>query len=161
MATHSSILAWRIPWTEEPGGLQSVESQRVGRNCARSRTYWESCPQNPDSGSRSSHAWHCQSVSSAVARLCLISTSPPGERSLPQPSAPLSQLALSPQSAGFPSCSLFLPLRFCSSIKSWPWSSLQGQLTALCSLAVLNVHRTCMAEPQSSLISVVHLICTL
>ena len=30
MATHSSILAWRIPWTEEPGGLQSMESQRVG-----------------------------------------------------------------------------------------------------------------------------------
>ena len=30
MATHSSILAWRIPWTEEPGGLRSVGSQRVG-----------------------------------------------------------------------------------------------------------------------------------
>ena len=29
MATHSSFLAWRIPWTEEPGGLQSMESQRV------------------------------------------------------------------------------------------------------------------------------------
>ena len=29
MATHSSILAWRIPWTEEPGGLQSIKSQRV------------------------------------------------------------------------------------------------------------------------------------
>ena len=29
MATHSSILAWRIPWTEESGGLQSIESQRV------------------------------------------------------------------------------------------------------------------------------------
>ena len=29
MATHSSILAWRIPWTEEPGGLQSMGSQRV------------------------------------------------------------------------------------------------------------------------------------
>ena len=29
MAAHSNILAWRIPWTEEPGGLQSVESQRV------------------------------------------------------------------------------------------------------------------------------------
>ena len=28
-ATHSSILAWRIPWTEEPGELQSMESQRV------------------------------------------------------------------------------------------------------------------------------------
>ena len=32
MATHSSILAWRIPWTEEPGGLQSMGSQRVGQN---------------------------------------------------------------------------------------------------------------------------------
>ena len=31
MATHSSILAWRIPGTEEPGGLQSVASQRVRR----------------------------------------------------------------------------------------------------------------------------------
>ena len=29
-AAHSSILAWRIPWTEEPGGLQSMRSQRVG-----------------------------------------------------------------------------------------------------------------------------------
>ena len=29
MATHSSILAWKIPWTEEPGGLQSIGSQRV------------------------------------------------------------------------------------------------------------------------------------
>ena len=33
MATHSSILAWRIPWTEEPCGLQSMRSQRVGCNC--------------------------------------------------------------------------------------------------------------------------------
>ena len=32
MATYSSILAWRIPWTEEPGGLQSVGSQRVGHD---------------------------------------------------------------------------------------------------------------------------------
>ena len=32
MATHSSILAWRIPWTEEPGRLQSLGSQRVGHN---------------------------------------------------------------------------------------------------------------------------------
>ena len=36
MATHSSILAWRIPWTEEPGGLHSMESQRVGHNWATS-----------------------------------------------------------------------------------------------------------------------------
>ena len=32
MATHSSILAWRIPWTEEPGGLQSMGLQRGGHN---------------------------------------------------------------------------------------------------------------------------------
>ena len=32
MATHSSILAWRIPWTEEPGRLQSTGSQGVGHN---------------------------------------------------------------------------------------------------------------------------------
>ena len=32
MATHSSILAWRIPWTEESGGLQSTGSQRVGHD---------------------------------------------------------------------------------------------------------------------------------
>ena len=31
-ATHSSILAWKIPWTEEPGGLQSMGSQKVGHN---------------------------------------------------------------------------------------------------------------------------------
>ena len=34
MAGHSSILAWRIPWTEEPGGLQSMGSQRVGHDLA-------------------------------------------------------------------------------------------------------------------------------
>ena len=32
MATHSSILAWRIPWTGEPGGLPSMGSHRVGHN---------------------------------------------------------------------------------------------------------------------------------
>ena len=34
MATHSSILTWRIPWTEEPGGLQSTGSQRAAHNRA-------------------------------------------------------------------------------------------------------------------------------
>ena len=34
MATHSSVLAWRIPWTEEPGGLHSTESQRVRHDLA-------------------------------------------------------------------------------------------------------------------------------
>ena len=32
MATHSSILFWKIPWTEEPGGLQSMGLQRVGHD---------------------------------------------------------------------------------------------------------------------------------
>ena len=41
MATHSSILAWRIPWTEEPGGLQSTGSQRVRHDWASDLT-WES-----------------------------------------------------------------------------------------------------------------------
>ena len=34
MATHSSFLAWRIPWTEEPGGLQSIGLHRVGHDCS-------------------------------------------------------------------------------------------------------------------------------
>ena len=39
MATHSSILAWKIPWTEEPGGLQSMELQRVRHDLATDYTY--------------------------------------------------------------------------------------------------------------------------
>ena len=38
MATHSSILAWRTPWTEEPGGLQSLGSQRVRYGLAQTHT---------------------------------------------------------------------------------------------------------------------------
>ena len=38
-ATHSSILAWRIPWTEEPGGLQSMGSQRVGHDRTTKHTH--------------------------------------------------------------------------------------------------------------------------
>ena len=34
LATHSSVLAWRIPWTEEPGGLQAMGPQRVGHDGA-------------------------------------------------------------------------------------------------------------------------------
>ena len=47
MVTHSNILAWRIPWTEEPGRLQSMGSQRVGQDwahtCRKSKIeYWKS-----------------------------------------------------------------------------------------------------------------------
>ena len=34
MATHTNILAWRMPWTEEPGVLQPIVSQRVGNDCS-------------------------------------------------------------------------------------------------------------------------------
>ena len=40
MATHSSILTWEIPWTEEPGGLQSMGSQRVRNNWATDPIPW-------------------------------------------------------------------------------------------------------------------------
>ena len=39
MATHSSILAWKIPWTEEPGRLKSMGSQRVGVDLATERAH--------------------------------------------------------------------------------------------------------------------------
>ena len=39
MATHSSILAWEIPWTDEPGGLQSMGSQRVGHYLATEQQF--------------------------------------------------------------------------------------------------------------------------
>ena len=39
MAPHSSTLAWKIPWTEEPGGLQSMGSRRVGHDSATSLTF--------------------------------------------------------------------------------------------------------------------------
>ena len=39
MATHSSILAWEISWTEEPGGLQPRGSQRVGQNLATKQQF--------------------------------------------------------------------------------------------------------------------------
>ena len=44
MAAHSSILAWEIPWTEEPGRVQSMGSQRVGQQCAIIKVYFEAGP---------------------------------------------------------------------------------------------------------------------
>ena len=51
MATHSSILAWRIPWTEEPGGLQSMGSQWVGHDWA-TNTYTLSHHRSSVTGSK-------------------------------------------------------------------------------------------------------------
>ena len=39
MATHSNVLAWRIPWAEEPDGLQSMEPRRVGHDWATEHAY--------------------------------------------------------------------------------------------------------------------------
>jgi len=44
MATHLNILAWRIPWTEEPGGLQSMGSQRLGHDCMANTHTLLFCP---------------------------------------------------------------------------------------------------------------------
>ena len=48
MATHSSIIAWRTPWTEEPGGSQSMGSQRVGHNCAHTLHMFMKGPAAPE-----------------------------------------------------------------------------------------------------------------
>ena len=66
MATHSSTLAWKIPWTEEPGGLQSIGSWRVGHDWTTSLSFftfmhwrrkWQplqcSCLENPRDGGAS------------------------------------------------------------------------------------------------------------
>ena len=54
MATHSSILAWRIPWTEEPGGPQSTGSQRVGRDRVTNT--------HGKGEMRRSHPWHLEAL---------------------------------------------------------------------------------------------------
>ena len=46
MATHSSILAWRIPWTEEAGGLQFMESQTIGGTRTHITTPSWNCPED-------------------------------------------------------------------------------------------------------------------
>ena len=49
MATHSSILAWEIPWTEKPGGLPSMGSQRVRHDLVSEQQYLENSLCIPDS----------------------------------------------------------------------------------------------------------------
>ena len=44
MGTHSSVLSWEIPWTEEPGGLPSLGSQRVGLNIATEQLFSKLSP---------------------------------------------------------------------------------------------------------------------
>ena len=61
MATHSSILAWRIPWTEEPGGLQSMGPQRVGQDWVTYvsvYTHTHTHTQGHSVQRKSAKAWH-------------------------------------------------------------------------------------------------------
>ena len=64
-STHSSILTWEIPWTEKPGGLQSMGSQRVRHDCATNTSFLEalSCPQTSTITVFSTfHDYNCQSL---------------------------------------------------------------------------------------------------
>ena len=70
MATHSNILAWEIPWTEEPDGLQSIESQRVGHD-------FRSKPPSVDSGTELLYVKCCAKlVKVLVAQLCRLFVTP-------------------------------------------------------------------------------------
>ena len=66
MAPHSSVLAWRIPWTEEPGGLQSKGSQRVGHNCCDAHT-GHGIPINSAHEEGSSCGYYCYACSKLSA----------------------------------------------------------------------------------------------
>ena len=65
MTTHSSILAWKIPWTEEPGRLQSMGSQRVGHETenteasARTHTHTHTHTQKPRGMKANRIDWQC------------------------------------------------------------------------------------------------------
>ena len=75
MATHSSILAWRIPWTEEPGGLQSIVSQRVWYSWQAFTSLLQSVLQNwVLTGERPKRGEEFHNISvqfSSVAQACL------------------------------------------------------------------------------------------
>ena len=88
MATHSSILAWRIPWMEEPGGLQSMGSQRVGHDRATfTFTFFHSCSARSPPRSQNGPSIFCASDTShkavnisfnlAVLKICSVSISLP------------------------------------------------------------------------------------
>ena len=61
MANHTSILAWKIPWTEEPRGLQSMGLQRVRHNCVTNKQITSGAGEkSTDSGLF--HRWHHQKL---------------------------------------------------------------------------------------------------
>ena len=71
MATHSRILAWRIPWTEEPVGLQSMGSQRVGHNLATKQEQQGCCRGGERIVEGNNELWVFQSYRN-LSRWCFI-----------------------------------------------------------------------------------------
>ena len=71
MATHSSILAWRIPWTEEPAGLQSTGSQKAGHSLATKQQQQGCCRGRERIVERNNELWVFQSYLN-LSRWCFI-----------------------------------------------------------------------------------------
>ena len=100
LATHSSTLTWKIPWTEEPGRLQSMGSLRVGHNWATSLSQIGegngnplqcSCLENPRDGG----AWWAAVYGVAQSRTRLMRLSSSSSMGVPLASCPCSQLVVS------------------------------------------------------------------
>ena len=110
MAIHSSILAWRIPWTEEPGGLQSVGSQRVGHDWATNTTTKVLNSKRDYKLSISSVQFSCSVVSDSLWPHELQHTRPPcpsptpGVHSNARPSSRWCHPAISSSVVPFSSC---------------------------------------------------------
>ena len=107
MAPHSSTLAWKIPWTEEPGGLQSMRSQRVGHDWATSlslftfmhwRRKWQPTPVFLPGESQGRGAWWAAiyGVAQSWTRLKRLSNSNSKKTPFPGLSFPLKSPVLIP-----------------------------------------------------------------
>ena len=87
VATHSSILAWKIPWTEEPGSLQSMGSQRVGHDWVTSlftfSVYYSTRLHSRSSMKNASSGWSPEIMSNLLSlsmpqhRMCFVSSGEP------------------------------------------------------------------------------------
>ena len=120
MATHSSILSWKIPWAEEPGGLQSMGSQRVGHDWATSlslftfmhwRRKWQPTPVFFSGEFQGRGAWWASVYGVAQSRTRLKQLS---SRSSLYMSVPISQSILLSFPPWYPYvCSPHLCLYFC------------------------------------------------
>ena len=115
MAIHSNILAWRIPWTEEPGRLQSMRSQRIGYN-------WSNGRHTSTSTHLLSSFPHSLSICIIYDVSMLLSLIP--VQSYRLPSSHVANLVCKSEKRG----SHFFPQCFYSSIQSWDTLSVVSDL---------------------------------